>query len=860
MSKQIPFIGREDELAQIDKWVKNDCRIICINGHSGVGKTRFLQEIRQRLAVKEAFILTDIIDFDNPIFDIPQNMGRTIAHMLAEEGESFSSYQQALADLRRLEMAGINQQRLAQEELTIQRSFANAFNRVSSQGQVVLFLDTTNNLRGKTEIWHYVAEVFPRLKNCLLFIAGGDGREVGDFLSWQTRDKNVQIIDLNPWTSETTALYLQQKQATVTPLESTLVQKIIPLVQGRPALIDLVIEWASRDIPLTWLTESCLDSPDKKIQLLKFTAHLLRPLADMNPPLNRLIMTMTHLYPLDEELIAKLFKVLSSSEIQTLLAEAKTFCFVKTLPDGSITLPGKIRRLVKEYIWQTADPHGDYRVSVSEIATEHYEESIKKIGEQIKKLRNDEPDSPKVVDLDEQQDLLTKQWIIQACYANLDKGFSIYKTTVEKARNAKRWGFAKQLERDIQPYVPRLNSSQSYQFRLLYGKLLNDMGNAEEAAKLLNELLSENQGNLEREADIYNALSVSNVEMGKLPEALAHQLKCLDMITKLNLTQHIPPVSNYLGYIYRLNGRWAESIRYYQQALDLALQTNARPGMVASTMNNLGYVLGMDGQYEDALSYCQQALEIWRSQNNEFFIGQGESVLGTIYRNKEDYTQAEIYLNRAIFCFQKFEATANLVEAYLDLGRVYLMKGSDPFNPNDLEIACHYFERSLSLAMSNHHHKITPKIVLQYSYAHWELGQKDKAQLFNERAYWMAQECHDMHTVVHSIVALAEYDYEEGRYDNIPAYAQDLKDDYESNGYYFPLLAGRMRRILAEVAFQRQDYETAFNYYAEGLPLIAQHGGYGKYSLQRELEKLNQKLALLPPHQTIKWSKLSNRK
>jgi hypothetical protein len=100
---------------------------------------------------------------------------------------------------------------------------------------------------------------------------------------------------------------------------------------------------------------------------------------------------------------------------------------------------------------------------------------------------------------------------------------------------------------------------------------------------------------------------------------------------------------------------------------------------------------------------------------------------------------------------------------------------------------------------------------------------------------------------------MAEFDFEDDRYDDIPSYARILKGDYEDKGYNYPLFFGRMRRILADIAFEKKEYETSCNLYAEGLALIRQHGGYGVWLIDRELESLEQKLQMLPPEIAREW-------
>ena len=66
-------------------------------------------------------LITDIIDFDDPTFHFPQNLGRKIAQMVGER--PFEPYLRALLDWRRMAMAGVRSERLAQEEAAVDQAF-----------------------------------------------------------------------------------------------------------------------------------------------------------------------------------------------------------------------------------------------------------------------------------------------------------------------------------------------------------------------------------------------------------------------------------------------------------------------------------------------------------------------------------------------------------------------------------------------------------------------------------------------------------------------------------------------------------------------------------------------------------------
>ncbi len=62
-----------------------------------------------------------------------------------------------------------------------------------------------------------------------------------------------------------------------------------------------------------------------------------------------------------------------------------------------------------------------------------------------------------------------------------------------------------------------------------------------------------------------------------------------------------------------------------------------------------------------------------------------------------------------------------------------------------------------------------------------------------------------------------------------------------------------MHRIMADVAYHKGDYETAFKNYADGIVMINRHGGYSIYAIEHELENLANKFDALPPETAYQW-------
>jgi hypothetical protein len=210
MAKQVPFINREGELAFIDKLISEwgTRRILCISAPGGIGKTRLLQEIRQQYRKGGngdfPLIITDIVDFDDRTFHLPENLGRHIAVMLDEK--VFEPYLRMLLDLHRMDTAGVSSERLLQETLAVDKSFVDYFNKVSAQRRVVLLLDTTDALEG-IDILNFLIGIESQLNNSILLIAGRNARDVGESLKTEVGE-DVQTIVLPPLQEQASKSYL----------------------------------------------------------------------------------------------------------------------------------------------------------------------------------------------------------------------------------------------------------------------------------------------------------------------------------------------------------------------------------------------------------------------------------------------------------------------------------------------------------------------------------------------------------------------------------------------------------------------------------------------------------------------------
>lgn len=868
--KKIPFIGRQDELDQILSLAKETKtrKVLFIEGDGGVGKTALLNQAYKEVKKisNNALLVTEIIDFDDRSVLIPDNLRQKIAQMLG--WQAFKEFHQEWNHLRETEKAGGSQEEILLKKEKVRKVFVDNFNKITQDTRVVIFFDTTDSLPS-TPVWDRLRKIIIDAKNTVFILAGRTSLRLLETLEPEL-GKAVAKRSLSPMTVEDSLVYLQEKIEIVQlNISDEIAKKILYLAHGRPILIDLTVEWLSRKISLDWLNE--VDpSPYRNIsekEKKSFEQNLVSHIIDLRHPIDQLSLILSRIYPLDLEGVTKFFD--RPNDLYQLSLE---LVFIKTLPDHSISLHDEMRRMINEHIWPRIDKDGGRRRRDSEIALNLIDEKMAYYKDRIKNIETSGQHlfhgELRIQEHQSQLEVLRKQMIEHYTFINILDDFSLYINAVKKSRLEYDFVFAKDLTDSVESLYDFFEEGQKYQFDLLKGRILYDLSRNDEAQQLFTRLLAEQKGDKRRTAEIYNGLAVSEMKLGNLENAKEFQLKCLALFEELNENQSIPFVANQVGLIYSEMGDLSNAIKYFKQAFEKAAsldQNESTSDLMAGILNYWGYACGQQNNFEEAIHYCTRAIEIWSRLNLESKVARGEALLGAVYRIKGDFALAEEYLEKAIEHFKTPSDNQRLVKAYSELGFTYHIMGTDPAQ---FIKARAYLESGVRLAEAEKEKLELPLLLSRLSRLYWLFVQhpggltneevdkyKKKARKTNDDAYQKALEIKDVYTLVKCVLGKAEFDIEdeEASKDKIPEYAAEFEKLLKEYDWFFPLFSGRMNRIQAELAFENGEYDKALDFYAKGLAQIDEHGGYGVYSIEQELEKLAEKLDRLPNDKAKEW-------
>src|SRR5207237_8569058 len=133
--------------------------------------------------------------------------------------------------------------------------------------------------------------------------------------------------------------YLRAKLRTIHNIKDERTENLLTLVKGRPILIELTAEWLSIAQPPDWLLNEIQPLSDEDLEKKQedFEANLVRHITKLRTPLDRLLLILSRVYPVDVEIPEELFG-LSPEVAEMLIARASQYVFVRTLPSGKIRL------------------------------------------------------------------------------------------------------------------------------------------------------------------------------------------------------------------------------------------------------------------------------------------------------------------------------------------------------------------------------------------------------------------------------------------------------------------------------------------------------------------------------------------
>lgn len=855
IAERISFIDREKELAQIDALIKewDTRRMLCIQADGGIGKTRLLQEVDNRYIIEKSterahLLVADIIDFDDRTFHLPENLGRGIAERLGNE--SFAPYLQRLLDHYKMKMADVSPERLKEEIQAVDKLFVDCFNQVSAQQRTVLLLDTVDTIE-KADVLGYLFSMGVKLQNVLFLVAGRNVEYI-----WKRERSNwgedIQFLELQPLEEKAGEEYLQKKQEALhVSLEPELEKKLLVLASGKPLLLDLAVGWLARDIPLDWLVESRLEEllslsgEEKDRRRQEFERCLVQHISQVRTPMDRLILAMSNVYPLDAEMAVGLLGI-SEKEAEALIKEARGYAFVKSLPDGRITLHDEMRRMVGKYVWPEVDPDKSRKYHDSKFAAKHLEQRIQALKEQTEQFKKAEQKARERSDAKagleafvEQEAAerellgLEVQWLEHVLASDLDEGVKVFARLFDEATKAYGLYFRMNLLNKIVPYQESCSLAQSYEIESRWIKFFIENGEYEYARKSITKLLSREEISPERQVNILIERGNLEIRLGDVGKGISNFEKAIEVSEANRLLTWLIKAKNALGWAYRLIGERERAIECYLEAKNLCLEEGKMDDDYGWILNNLVFVTS----YKDrkvAIDFGKLAIEHWRSTGNEIGLGAAYQVLGNVYYQAGYYDLALESFQEALDFFEP-DYKEWMATIYSWRGAVYQDTGKMDMAENDLR-------KSLEIGPAHLKAMTLNRLGRVYmSRRDWDAAEK----CLNE-SYECAQKIPDYLYWLGSLARLITIAAERGSFHLLDEFKLKLEQSLKKIEFPDGNSLGIAYFGLGRLALGAGKITEGLQFLKEGIANVAEYGPYAHVSVSTRLGYVEKDFPLLP--------------
>lgn len=846
--EKVAFIGRESEIKQvetlIDAWGQRS--VLFIQGEGGVGKTRLLQEIRERcLEGREPPVqVTEILTFDDRNLRLSENLRYRLAEELSLE--TFEPYCRCLVDLQKAVEPGLSREQLDRKQQEAIEAFNTCLKQTLSQQRGVILLDTTDALDKGGSAWEYIAgDLALQPCNMLLVIAGRNSGKLHDRLEPKIGD-DAKLFDLAPLDKKDSEKYLLTRQNQLhCTIDPEIAEKIIFLAQGRPILIDLAVDWLAHNLPLPWLMEESL----KEIEALspaamqerreEFEHNLVRRILELRTPVDRLLLSLNHAYPTNVALTSYLLGI-DEEAAAAVLEEAQSYISVKQLPGGWVTLHDEVRRLLED-VEREVDPGGLRKKADNASAAAYFEEQVQTLKTALQALEQQaetEQVDEKIDEIaikrtavDREYWQAASQWLHHKLRVSSDDGMNIFVQLFQEATNAYHFAVRENFIRQVDFVRQQLTPRQQYELDIRRVKNMLDRGEYQAGKALLLRML-EHTEELEpsQQIDMYIQLGNLEIRLGDFRAGLSNFEKAVELSGKHTLKSEQMMALNALGWGNRLVGRFERAMKHYEEALELSIELRDRK-REAWILNNMAFATGRLGRYKEALGLCDQALDIWKEVDFERGLGAVHEVYGEVYVLSNDFTTSLEHYRDALDIFEPANDHEWLSRVYAGCGLAFRLAG-------DLESA----EEALQEALSRGVEKDKTMILHRLAHVYLEKNNIDKAEQYFEQSYDLAKIVAEADLELNNLSDLAEIALRKQQYHRL----QEFTDKYQSYQAHwpdvnFPRACGTLLKTLGDMALcaTPDDVDNAWGYYKQAFPLLAKHGQLAPYSVRVQLGNLN---------------------
>jgi CHAT domain-containing protein/Tfp pilus assembly protein PilF len=354
------------------------------------------------------------------------------------------------------------------------------------------------------------------------------------------------------------------------------------------------------------------------------------------------------------------------------------------------------------------------------------------------------------------------------------------------------------------------------------------LGESESAIKLLDKALElyrqapqrvkDLARNRTTEASILNNLGLRHKDTGDFRKAMEYYNQALQLALDTKREDMEASALNNIALVYQAYGEPRKALQNLTRALEIDRKLKDADGE-ATILNNIGQVYSDFGDKREALKYTNQALEIVERVGNKDGIPTCLNNIGNAYTALSENDKALVYFNRALAIARETGNRTNELTSLDNIAILYSHIG-------ERGKALDNYQEALSIARSIGNRDIEATILGNMAFDYLELGENQTALEYRSGALKISREIGNRSLEIYGLNGVAAIHYKTGERSKTPEEFRRALSNYEQGLRLSRETENRLTEADALLGIGRVYVEL--NESAKALPALTQSLDYSK--------------------------------
>ena len=334
---------------------------------------------------------------------------------------------------------------------------------------------------------------------------------------------------------------------------------------------------------------------------------------------------------------------------------------------------------------------------------------------------------------------------------------------------------------ETQKLLDQLKEAQMYRKIGYVYHTISDYSNAisyyELALKKLKEISSEPKRT--EYITICNLLGLTYIMKGEHQKCIHWSEKGIRLARKRKHLSLIEKSYNNLGWVAYNQGNYEKAIEYFNRCLEIQQKVQDKSRLSALKIN-LGVIHLNLGQYDKAEDYYYKALNVAREMANLSWKGFIYNNLGVLYRDRGEWEKALGFLEKSLMIREQYGDRRGMVSALDNLGMIFLSQGQ-------MDKALDYVNQSFTICQKIGAKDILSEIQTDLGLTHFKLGHHEKGLNLVKEALDLATKQSSKRDIGISKRTLGQFYLSLKEWENAERLLQESKIIFEELGSSFQL-------------------------------------------------------------------------